>query len=361
MRTIEKRTMKVLSPDSTYPRHSEGAFLRLADGGILFAYSRFHGGWNDDAASDLVGMVSMDEGDTWGEPRVLVAATEHNAHNVMSVSLMRMANGDAGLFYLVKPNAWTYQTWLARSVDDGRTFPNRTMCTHHQGDGVYVMNNDRAVRLNSGRIVLPLAYHRVIRLPEDGRYYDMRAVACFLYSDDDGVTFTESPDTLSLSAPRTRTGLQEPGVTELENGALWAYMRTDLGCQYESFSIDGGLHWTQAQPSRFTAPCSPLLIKRAPGTGHLIAIYNPVPNYVGRDAPRQTGGRTPLAISVSRDQGATWQDMLLENDPNRGYCYPAMFFTNDGAMLVSYCSAGEGQPFCLTETTISKVSLSELT
>ncbi|NLB39185.1 MAG: exo-alpha-sialidase [Clostridiales bacterium] len=359
MRTIHKRTVLVLSPDAEYPRHSEGAFLRLADGSILFAYSRFHGGTGDDAASDIVGLRSTDEGETWGAPEVLVQAADHNTHNAMSVSLLRMANGDLGLFYLVKPNAWTYQTWLARSRDDGRTFYRRTMCTHHQGDGVYVMNNDRVVRLSTGRIVLPLAYHRVIRLPGEGRYYDYRAVACFLFSDDDGETFVESADTLALASPRTRSGLQEPGVMELKNGALWAYMRTDMLWQYESFSMDQGAHWTQAQPSRFSSPCSPMLVKRAPDSA-LVAVYNPTPNYNGRAAPRHTGGRTPLALSISRDEGISWQDNLLENEPTRGYCYPAIFFTNDDAMLVSYCSAGEGQPFCLTESTISKVPLSEL-
>lgn len=361
MRIIDKRTVLVLMPDERYPRHSEGAFHRLADGSVLFAYSRFHGGWKDDAASDIVGIKSHDEGETWGAPEVLVEAVSHGANNVMSVSLLRMDNGDLGMFYLVKPNAWTYQTWLARSMDDGRTFYRRIMCTCHQGDGVYVMNNDRAVRLSTGRIVLPLAYHRVLRLPDAGRYYDFRAVACFLYSDDDGETFTESADTLSMPSPRSRSGLQEPGVTELANGALWAYMRTDMMWQYESFSMDQGAHWSAAQPSRFSSPCSPLLVKREPDSGHLYAVYNPIPAYIGREAPAHTGGRTPLALATSSDDGATWQDNLLETDPSRGYCYPAIFFTKDNAMLISCCSAGQGQPFCLTETTISKVALSALT
>ena len=151
-----------------------------------------------------------------------------------------MQNGDLGLFYLVKTNDWTYQTWMARSKEEGRSFYYRRMCTRHEGDGVYVMNNDRAVRLSCGRIVLPLAYHRVIRLPENGRHYDYRAITCFLYSDDDGETFTESHDTLALNIPASRSGLQEPGVTVLQNGVLWAYMRTDMLAQYESFSMDRG-------------------------------------------------------------------------------------------------------------------------
>ncbi len=355
----DKRTVLVLAPDTTYPRHSEGAFIRLKDGGILFAYSRFYSGWYDDSACDLVALRSADEGETWGAPQVLLRAQEHDAHNVMSISFLRMQNGDLGLFYLVKTNAWTYQTWLARSKDEGRSFYRRHMCTRHEGDGVFVMNNDRVVRLSCGRIVLPLAYHRVIRLPENGRHYDYRAITCFLYSDDDGETFAESHDTLALNIPASRSGLQEPGVTELQNGVLWAYMRTDMLAQYESFSMDRGDTWTAVQPSRFSSPCSPFQVKRDPGTGWLYALHNPIPNYVGRDILPETGGRTPLMLSVSRDDGRTWQDGLLEDDLMRGYCYPAVFFTQDHAMLISYCSGAAEQLSCLAETTLIKVPLQQ--
>lgn len=57
------------------------------------------------------------------------------------------------------------------------------------------------------------------------------------------------------------SGLQEPGVVELKNGVLWAWARTDLGRQYEMFSMDGGEHWSDSQPSWFTGPCSPLSVK----------------------------------------------------------------------------------------------------
>lgn len=361
MQLVNKRTVLVLAPDRAFPRHSEGAFLRCADGSILFAYSRFSGGTGDNAASDIAGLRSRDEGEHWSAPETLIAASEHGAGNVMSVSLLRMANGDIGAFYVAKPNAWTYQVWLARSRDEGRTFYRKVMCTRHVGDGVFVLNNDRAARLSTGRILLPLAYHRVLRCVDSREVFDGRAVTCFLYSDDDGETFSEAADTLSIAVPRSRSGLQEPGVTELAGGVLWAYMRTDVMYQYESFSMDQGDHWTQAQPSRFTAPCSPMQVRRDPAAGALYAMFNPIPMYLGRGAPRVTGGRTPLALSVSRDEGRTWRDFLLENDPERGYCYPAMFFTADGALLTSYCSAGPDQPFCLTETTISKVPLNALT
>ena len=37
----DKRTVLVLAPDITYPRHSEGAFIRLKDGSIRFCVQPF--------------------------------------------------------------------------------------------------------------------------------------------------------------------------------------------------------------------------------------------------------------------------------------------------------------------------------
>ena len=45
------------------PRNSEGAFVELKDGRILFAYTRYKGGsWADAATADIVGRTSSDGG-----------------------------------------------------------------------------------------------------------------------------------------------------------------------------------------------------------------------------------------------------------------------------------------------------------
>ena len=87
-----------LGPDGEFSRHSEGDFIRLNDGRILFIYSRFTQSYHDDAPSDLVALTSEDEGETWSEPRIIIAASQFGVDNVMSVSLLRMQNGDIGLF-----------------------------------------------------------------------------------------------------------------------------------------------------------------------------------------------------------------------------------------------------------------------
>ena len=355
------RLTACFSPDEKYTRHSEGAFLRLKDGTILFAYSRFTGLWNDDAPSDIVAVTSHDEGETWSEARTLVPASHHGASNIMSVSLMRMGNGDVGLFYIVKKTPLINQIILARSNDESQTFYQYTDCTARIAQGYYVLNNDRVIRLDTGRLVMPLAFHRG-GLCSWGEVtlntFDGRGIAVCLLSDDDGETWREAPDTVFPPFTRTGSGLQEPGVIEKKNGVLWGYSRTDKMYQYEYFSIDGGEHWTVPQPSRFTSPCSPMKIDRHPKTGDLYAFWNPIPEYNGRYTSRAGWGRTPLVWAVSRDDGATWSNYtVIEGHEEHGYCYPAVFFTNDGCALVAYCSGGPADGICLARLTIQKISI----
>lgn len=348
------------APDEAFSRHSEGAFLRLKDNRILFVYSRFTGTSDDDAPSNLVSVYSADEGETWTEPVVTIDAAMYNTKNVMSVSLLRMENGDVGLFYIVKQTPGVNRIMLARSRDEGQTYYRHVECSQPDRAGYYVLNNDRVIHLHTGRLLVPLTFHRG-SYAAGGRegYLDGRSIGCFLYSDDDGETWREGTDTIYPPFTGSRTGLQEGGVIEKKNGVVWAYYRTDRMYQYESFSLDGGMHWTVPQASRFTSPASPLKIARHPETGDLYAVWNPIPNYNGRAISRAGWGRTPIVWAASHDDGLTWSDYhVIEDAEDHGYCYPAVFFTDDHAMLVGYCSGGpDDNMCCLAKLSIKKIAL----
>ena len=355
------RSVLELRADKTYTRHSEGAFLRMDDGSILYAYSRFTESFEDCAPSNIVGLLSRDEGETWSNPVTLLRAADFGSHNIMSVSLMRMQNGDTGLFFVSRQKNDTIYQHLARSSDSCKSFYDITVCSLSDRYAHYVLNNDRVVRLKSGRLVIPLAYFRGGRdRTAPGRLYlDSRGVLCFLLSDDDGRTWHEAPDTVHPPFSCAGTGLQEPGVIELENGVLWAWARTDMMYQYECFSFDGGEHWTQAQPSRFTSPRSPMQVKRNPADGSLIAVWNPIPNYNGRKLYTGFGGRTPIVYARSDDDGTTWSEpVVIEGAEDCGYCYPCIYFTNDNSILVGYCSGSPKDGDCLASSTVRKISLS---
>ncbi|WP_414663606.1 sialidase family protein [Horticoccus sp. 23ND18S-11] len=355
------RAILELPPVPGNPRNSEGAFLTLRDGRLLFVYSHFLGdSGSDHAKARLAARHSADAGETWSADTFIPIPQEEKAMNVMSVSLLRMANGDLGLFYLLRFSWHEMRMWLQRSSDDGRTWGEPINCM--PAGGYYVVNNDRVIRLKSGRIVIPAARHPSRADRNEASAVDWRGVATFFLSDDDGRTWRESADYCTLPVVHTRSGLQEPGVLELPDGRVWGWARTDLGRQYEMFSADGGERWTTPTPSRFTSPNSPLSIKRIPGADTVLAVWNPAPAYETRALQRPGGDRTPLVFATGRGPVEKWTPARLldgDGEPTAGYSYTAIHFTAD-AVLLAYCAGGEADKSRLARLRIRKVPLAAL-
>ncbi len=255
----------VLSPKVKNPRNSEGSFIKLNDGRIAFAYSRYTcNSDNDHADCDIFVVYSCDGGNTFDTEHyeTLVYASEYGEKNVMSVTLRYMNNGDIGLFYLLKHSDITSDYYLRRNEADFSVCKGAVICLPHYNDGYFVINNDRVLGLSDGRWIIPAALHHSAVGRADSEYLDGRAIVCFFVSNDDGYTWTQQRETLRLSDTYSRTGLQEPGLVELNNGVIYCYSRTDRAYQYESVSIDGGEHWFMPQASQFSSPTSPMLIKK---------------------------------------------------------------------------------------------------
>lgn len=347
-------------PSAKNPRNSEGAFARLPDGSILFAYSRYCGDdWEDAAACEIAGIISKDNGDTWGEPFCIVSPKEYGVHNVMSVSMLELKDGSIGVVHSIKE--LDGRTTVAMSVTrDGREYTHRR-CQCNFRSGYYVMNNDRVERLRDGRIILPVSFFA----SSDGGNgnpgrLEYRGIGYYLVSTDEMQSLTMLPPQFTQTEPYSTTGIQEPGLLERQDGVLWSYGRTDRGWQYECFSFDGLKTVTPSQQSRFSSPISPMKIKRNPYTGDLVAVWNPIPVYNGRKGPFSGYGfgRTPFAIARSTDDGKTWGELvLLEDDEERGYCYPAIFFVDEKTLLVGYCRGGVEDGSCLIALGIQKLTI----
>ena len=332
------------------PRNSEGAFVTLKDGRILYVYTRYNGtSWADHASADLASRVSRDGGRTWSDSDRIVVKNEGNA-NIMSVSLLRLQDGRIALLYLRKDTqpdgSVTCLPWLRFSVDEAETWSEPQKVVHFPG--YCVVNNDRLIQLSSGRLLIPIGFHRYASYRKENEIVvtiDGRSIACFQYSDDSGATWQEATQWIYPPSAQSRTGLQEPGVVELRDGRLLAWFRTDQGCQYKAFSSDQGMTWSAAAPApEFLSPTAPLSMRRCPRDGRLLAVWCDHSPYwkFARD-PKLSWGRTPLALAWSDDDGQTWRDhRLLETDPAAGFCYIAIHFTDD-AVLLAYCCGGEAR------------------
>jgi len=345
-----KRVLQ-LPPSDNNPRNSEGDFITLKDGRILFVYTHFTGGAADHSSAFLAGRYSSDGGKTWTQTDRTIIEND-GQQNIMSVSLLRLQTGQIALFYARKNSLQDLVPVMRTSEDEGSHWSEPVEIISPDQVGYYVLNNDRVVQLKSGRLVVPLALHQ--NLPGSDRFNPGARFLCY-YSDDNGKTWQRGEEVEVEKQPGGKQPyMQEPGVVELKDGRLMGFCRTNGGSQYVAYSRDGGKTFSSLKPSNIISPVSPASIERIPATGDLLLVWN---NH--RDiTPELRGKRTPLSIAVSKDEGKSWQQIQnLEVNPDGWYCYTAIEFTKDGVLL-GHCAGDRSKNNGLAESQITFVPLS---
>ena len=339
----------LLAPTESNPRNSEGDFITLKDGRILFVYTHFTTGASDYAEAHLASRVSSDGGETWSTEDKVVVAHE-GGHNVMSVSLLRLQDGAIALLYLRKIDFDNCLPQLRISTDEAETWSEPIACISEPA-GYYVVNNDRLVQLKSGRLLIPAARHVLKGEKKFGR-----GMALCVISDDSGKTWRMSESLLDAPA-EIASGLQEPLVLELNDGRVLMLIRTSAGAQYRSFSTDGGVTWSPVEPTALLSPTSPATLERIPGREDLLLVWN---DHTAIDESLKEK-RTPLTAALSKDDGATWHVVkTLEDNPGGWYCYTAMAFT-DEHVLLGYCAGIRGEKENGLQTTkVTRLKLDDL-
>lgn len=336
----------ILAPSADNPRNSEGDFMQLKDGTLLFIYSHYYAGHGSDHdPAYLAARTSRDGGASWSDDSEKIISNSGKM-NVMSVSLLRLTNGEIALFYLLKNGPLDLRPIVRFSTDEARTWSEPNEIVSESDRGYYVVNNDRVVQLASGRLIVPAAFH-VDNTPAGFAQY--AEAVCFL-SDDQGRSWRRGG--VARADRAITTGLQEPGVVELSDGRLLMFCRTNAGAQYFAYSSDQGETWTAPQPGTLRSPLSPATIERLPGSTKLLAIWN--------DNADRGYQRTPLTAAVSSDDGRSWRHAQnIESDPGGYYCYTALEFVDDHAVL-AYC-AGQRSGAGLATTKIVRLPLAKFT
>ena len=325
--TPELTDLVTATPEN--PRTGEGDMVVLRDGRVLFAYTSFRQA-RDDARADIVCRTSGDQGRSWSKPQLLVSGDEAS-ENVMSVSFLRSGTGGILLLYLRKDSRTLCRAWVRRSDDEGQTWSDAICCTPE--DSYYCIVNNCASQLSDGRVLLPYSVCDEIWTARE------RLLVAVAASDDDGVTWQHSN---TIYAPKR--GAMEPRVAELRNGELRMLIRTDQGSMWQSASCDRGATWSDPSDSGIESPQSPFVFTRIPSTGDLLLVRNPKANLT---QGTHQGYRTPLAASISRDDGRTWvNEKLLESDTTRTYCYLSTTFVGDEVLFSYY----RGHPGMSLET-----------
>jgi predicted neuraminidase len=170
------------------------------------------------------------------------------------------------------------------------------------------MPRTHVIVLPSGRILLPL-------------YSDAFYVGLMAISDDQGGTWR-------ASSPIVGVGLNQPSVVRNRNGTLVAYMREEGDVTERvliSESKDDGETWSIAVPTDIPNPNTSLEVI-ALREGPWVMIYNDIED-----------GRDSLALAISKDEGASWQQTRhLERLDGGLFHYPSIIQTRDGMIHATY-------------------------
>lgn len=332
-----------LNPGTDNPRNSEGDFVTLNDGRILFVYTHYTGTSTDDhAPAYLAARYSTDKGKTWSVQDEVVLKRE-GAMNIMSVSLLRLRNGKIAMFYLRKNSETDCIPMVRFSADEARTWSEPVACIADR-QGYFVLNNNRVIQLRSGRLLMAVARHST-----PGGKWGTQGDLFSYYSEDNGMTWKSKeavPNTTDIIT-------QEPGVVELKDRRVMMFIRASGGLQMLSYSGDQGETWSHIEKSDIHSPMSPASIVRIPSSGDLLMVWN---NNKLVEKAWHGGKRTPLTIAISKDEGKTWiHTKDIETDPDGWYCYTAIHFTKKDVLL-GYCAGSQSKKMHLSVLNISRLS-----
>ncbi|MEI7025570.1 sialidase family protein [Paenibacillus sp. y28] len=238
----------------------------------------------------------------WTPPRKV--ADEENVP-LWNPVLFRRQDGVLFLYYKVGNEIEHWVTMVMSSQDGGYTWTEPAVLVQGDRGGRGPVKN-KPITLQDGTIAAPASVE-----PAWDAFVDL--------SYDGGSTWRRS-ETVPLDHSALKgKGIIQPSLWESEPGMVHMFSRSMEGYIYRSDSTDGGRTWCPAYPISLPNNNSGLdLVKMDNGT--LAIVYNPTQPEPGK----KKGPRTPLFLSLSRDNGLTWGEDLLLDQGEKQYSYPAI-------------------------------------
>jgi len=264
-------------------------------------------GGTHEGADDVGIWASRRVDGAWSQPVEIArgAAPDGSPLPCWNPVLLRAPDGSIRLFYKVGPGPQRWWGVTTTSRDGGRSWyaPARLPV------GILGPIKNKPVTLPGGTIVSPSSTEST-NDPSVWRVH-------FERSPDGGASWT-------VSAPRAR-GIDaiQPTILVHADGRLEALGRTRSGKIFETWSADGGAHWSDLALTVLPNPNSGIDAVTL-RNGRFLLVYN------------HTGsGRTPLNVAVSRD-GSLWEAALVLERDEGEYSYPAVIQTSDGLVHITY-------------------------
>ena len=274
---------------------------RLPDGTLGVAW--FAG--SHEKASDVAIWFSKKRETGWSDP-VKIADRE----GIPCWNPVLLAQGEVlTLFYKVGNEIPYWQTMVKTSFDSGESWSEERELVPGDFGGRGPVKN-KCLVLKDKSILAPAS-------TEQGGWN------CFTdHSFDQGKTWIRSKTIQPISGSVKNSGLIQPTLWQDQDGELHMLMRSSEGRIFRSDLLKQTGEWSEAYPTQLPNNNCGIDVAML-SDGRLILVYNPVSG--------NWAARTPIAFSVSDDNGTCWsKPQILDYvpcDTNQEYAefsYPAI-------------------------------------
>jgi predicted neuraminidase len=246
--------------------------------------------------------------------------------------LADLGDGKIALYYKVGKEIASWQTMVRYSHDKGETWSTPTELVPGDKGGRGPVRC-KVIRAINGQLLAPSSVE-----------WEGKWEAFADYSDDNGESWQQSnvikvqKDKIDKVTKVTNStvevseqsfygrGVIQPTLWESERNQIHMMLRSTEGYIYRSDSADGGRIWCSPYPTQLPNNNSGIDVEKGVD-GLLVLASNPV--------SANWGNRTPINLSVSMDNGKSWES-LLDLDSGVGeFSYPAVVYKG-GIFHITY-------------------------
>ncbi len=225
--------------------------------------------------------ASTDDGNNWSEP---ILVCDEARFTPMFHSTIQLASGRLLLTgYINGPSAWEFENGAMVSVHPELQYDDVTAYGQWRGEEIAIEGHSHAPEMG-----MTVTY----RSDDDGKSWTKHRGALIGWFDFQGIP----------NGYCGQTACFEPTIAEAREGNVLLLMRSTVGRLVQSFSTDGGEHWTAVVPSDLPSSESPGLMVTLPESGDLLLVWN----QVSREEIRRGYRRGRLSSAVSGDGGHSW-------------------------------------------------------
>ncbi|UCS93917.1 exo-alpha-sialidase [Echinicola marina] len=248
----------------------------------------------------------------WSVPKKVVdgKVDEHLSYPTWNPVLFKVSDEKLLLFYKEGPSPQEWWGMYLVSEDDGKTWSE----SQRLPEGFLGPIKNKPIMLENGTILAPSSV-------EDDKGWR----AHIEISKDQGKSWKK----VNIDHEGDFDVIQ-PSILQHADGRLQVLCRSKQNNVISAWSEDGGMSWSKLEKTELINPNSGTDAVTLANGQHLI-VYNPMAK--GED---WSDGRNKLNLAIS-DDGIHWKDILiLENEEEGEFSYPAIIQSKDGRIHISY-------------------------